>query len=108
MELLQKELIKVFPAATMIVAWAFLFFTSYVASPAFAAAPASAPSRGYCSGVKFLSENAGVITDGAIDTGMGVYHANTDCKWVIKPAINEVVEKIKQRVVLHFEYLVPC
>ena len=50
----------------------------------------------YCSGdgttaVTFVSENEGEITDGAVDTGMGVYRHSTDCKWVIKPVINENV-----------------
>ena len=56
------------------------------------------PARGqrikYCSAdgqaaVIFLSDNAGTFTDGAVDTGMGVYKPYTDCKWVIKPVINE-------------------
>ena len=50
----------------------------------------------YCSGVKFLSDDQGVITDGAVDTGMGVYRENTDCKWVIKPNINDQVPKTAQ------------
>jgi len=58
------------------------------------------PARGqrveYCSGdgqsaVIFLSDDTGTFSDGAVDTGMGVYKPHTDCKWVIKPVINEQV-----------------
>ena len=50
----------------------------------------------YCAGdgqaaVIFRTDNTGTITDGAVDTGMGVYKPHTDCKWVIKPIINEQV-----------------
>jgi len=39
--------------------------------------------------VTFLSDNEGTFTDGAVDTGMGVYMKNSMCKWVLKPSINE-------------------
>ena len=53
----------------------------------------------YCSGngetaVIFLSDNEGKITDGAVDTGMGVYRALTDCKWVLQPISNEAVRNL--------------
>jgi len=81
-----------------------LFMLIWALSPA-SAAPVVAVQDGYCRGVRFISENEGTITDGAVDTGMGVYHSNTDCKWVIKPTINEEKDENKRRVVLHFEYL---
>lgn len=59
----------------------------------------------YCSGVAFISDNEGEIADGAIDTGLGVYLEDTDCKWVIKPTANDVRPASQKRVVLSFDYM---
>merc|ERR1712159_162993 len=42
---------------------------------------------------------------GAVDTGMGIYKEASNCKWLIKPAINTNRAPSKKRVVLAFQYL---
>ena len=57
----------------------------------------------YCAdidgGVQFISDDVGSFSDGAVDTGMGIYKENSNCKWIIKPTINEQRKQSLKRCV---------
>jgi hypothetical protein len=63
----------------------------------------------YCAdvdgGVQFINDNTGSFSDGAVDTGMGIYKENSNCKWIIKPTSNDLRKPSLRRVVLSFQYI---